>query len=178
MKTYRDYLEVTPDQARILGEVRELLDQNQAERALSMLTSYAGHESPPLRNARGVCLLRLGRHEEAMALFREMYYPNNAFAVPEDAPTEVRVNYISSLLMMGRVLVGASLLYNVPEQGHPGVLHLRAAIRAWKRSLPWWGRVLLPIGFYPESAPNLGHALGWLWLPPVRQTPAPRKKAA
>jgi tetratricopeptide (TPR) repeat protein len=171
-------IQISPDALALLRVTQGLIENNQPEQALTLVSQCSTRDSAPMRNARGVCLLHMGKYEEALALFRELYFPNNAFAVPRDTPTEVRVNYVSSLLMLGNVQIAASLLYNIPDQKHPAVKRLRAAIRAWKRELPWWGKVLLPVGLYPESAPRLGRHIGRLWFPPMRQTPAPRKQAA
>ena len=177
MNTLYD-IQISPDALAMLRVSQDLIERNQPEQALALVTNCSTRDTTPMRNARGVCLLHMGRYEEAFTLFRDLYFPNNAFAVPRDAPTEVRVNYVSSLLMLGNVQVAASLLYNIPDQKHHAVKRLRAAIRAWKRALPWWGRVLLPVGLYPESAPRLGRHIGRFWFPPMRHTPSPRKQAA
>ncbi len=176
MNTLYD-IPISPDALALLRVSRDLIENNQPEKALALVIDCSTRDSTPMRNARGVCLLRMGRYEEAFTLFRDLYYPNNAFAVPRDLPTEVRVNYVSSLLLLGNVQIAASLLYNIPERDHHAVRRLCAAIRSWKRSLPWWGRVLLPIGFYPESAPNLGRYVGRLWLPPTQRSQRPGKIA-
>lgn len=171
-------IQISPDALALLRVTQDLIERNQPEQALALVINCSTRDTTPMRNARGVCLLHMGKYEEAFAHFRDLYFPNDAVASPRDTPTEIRVNYITSLLMLGNVQIAASLLYNIPDKAHPAVKRLRAGIRAWKRALPWWGRVLLPVGLYPETAPRLGRHVGRFWFPPMRHTPAPRKTAA
>lgn len=177
MNTF-DNIKISPEASALLYNSEYLIQNDQVEQALELIGSSTARDSVPMRNARGVCLLRLGRLDEALAVFRDLYFPNNAVAAPHDTPTEIRVNYISALLMLGNVQVAASLLYSIPEQKHPAVKRLRAGIRAWKRALPWWGRILQPVGLYPESPPRLGRNIGRFWFPPTRQAQASRQQVA
>lgn len=145
----------------LMGRVDTMLQAGQAEAALHMLDS-AGQSGPAIRNARGVCLLRLKRWEAAHKLFRELAFRDQPFIIPEGTPTVIRANYVTSMLCMGNTGVGLDLLGEIPDRQHPYVQKLQGAGKAWLKSLPWWRRVLQAIGVCPDAAINLGFPPGEL----------------
>lgn len=56
----------TPD---LLSRVDRLLREGHPREALALLPAT---DAPALKNARGVCLLRLGRHSEAVETLRDL----------------------------------------------------------------------------------------------------------
>ena len=150
-----------PDATAVLNRVRQMLDQGQAENALEVLNA-SGQNSLAIQNAKAVCLLRLGRLEGAVKIFRDLVFPSGAFSIPDDTPTLFRVNYVTALLLSDNLVVGLQLLREIPDKNHPAVVQLKAGVRQWKRSLPLWRRILLPIGLYPEKSFCLDFAPGHL----------------
>lgn len=138
----------------LMDRVTIMLQAGQAEAALHMLDS-AGQSGQAVKNARGVCLLRLARWEAAHKLFRELAFRDQPFTIPENTPTVVRANYVTSMLCMGNTGVGLDLLNEIPDQQHPYVQKLRAAGNAWLKSLPWWRRLLQAIGVCPDAPMTL-----------------------
>ena len=165
------------DVATVLSRVRHMLDNEQVENASAVLAD-SGQNSPAIENAKGVCLLRLGRLEAAMRIFRDLVFPGGAFSIPDDTPTLFRVNYVTALLLLDNLVVGIQLLREIPEKHHPLVQQLKAAVRRWKQSLPWWRRMLLPLGFYPDKPIRLDFLPGALWLPEGIEGPRPMERAA
>lgn len=163
--------------ASLLSRVQQMLDAAQVEGALAALLDSAQH-SPAIKNATGVCLLRLGRHEAAMETFRALVFPNGAFSIPEDTPTVFRVNYVTAFLLRNNLVVGLELLRDIPDKRHPAVQQLKAAIRRWSRSMPWWRRVLAAIGLKPAEPFRLDFAPGALWLPEGMEGPRPMERVA
>jgi len=145
----------------LLDRVRALLGESRPAEALELLGRGA-QRGPQADNARGVCLLRLGRYDEAVRIFRDLLFPAGAFTIPEDAPTAWRVNYVTSLLLSGNITVGLSVLAEVPDRRHPAVVKLRAGLRSWKRQLGWLRRVLLAVGVCPDRPVTLGDRPGEL----------------
>ncbi|HOD81481.1 MAG TPA: hypothetical protein PKG77_08645 [Phycisphaerae bacterium] len=167
----------TIDIASVLQRAKHMLDAGQSEHALEVLAG-CGQHSRVIENAKGVCLLRLGRLEAALKVFRELVFPGGAFTIPDETPTVFRANYVTTLLLMDNLTVGMQLLREIPERRHPLVEQLDASVRRWKRSLPWWRRVLTWIGLYPARSFRLDSLPGALWVPESLDGPRPLERAA
>ena len=167
----------TSDIASTLQQAKHMLDAGQSEHALEAL-SGCGQHSRAVENAKGVCLLRLGRLEAALKLFRELVFPGGAFTIPEETPTVFRVNYVTTLLLMDNLTVGLQLLREIPDRRHPLVEQLEASVRRWRQSLPWWRRALTWIGLYPARSFRLDIVPGGLWLPEGMEGPRPLERTA
>lgn len=155
---------LTGDTSAVLHQAREQLDLGRPEDALDILNESRQH-SPLIENARGVCLLRIGEYNEALLIFRSLVFPKGAFDIPEDTPVAFRVNYITTLLLLDNVIVGLQLLHDLPRKKHPFVRQLTETVKRWKRSLPWWRRLLLPAGVYPNVPLRPECPLGSMWIP-------------
>ncbi len=150
------------DTRGVLERAQALLDEARPEAALKLLPSVAP-ESPALMNARGVCLLRMGRRHDALRLFREIAMPAGSFSVPNGTPTVFQVNYATALLLAGSLPAAMEMIEEIPDKTHPALVQLAGAVRRWKRSLPWWSRMLLAVGLYPDAGPALDFPPGSLW---------------
>ncbi len=62
----------TANGSAALQHIRELLDHDRSDEALNFIT-HSGNGSPEMENARGVCLLRLGRFDEAISVLQERH---------------------------------------------------------------------------------------------------------
>ncbi|MCC6680192.1 MAG: hypothetical protein IT445_04735 [Phycisphaeraceae bacterium] len=164
----------TTDINQLLDAVQQMMDQGRAAQALDMLNT-AGNNSQAARNARGVCLLRLGKIEEAVRLFRDLVYPGNAIVIPRETPAVFRANHVTALLLSQEIINAGSLLDQIPQRDHPAVQRLRQAIRTWKRTLPLWRRMLLLIGICPQEPVTLDGAPGELWRPGAPHRPQKRE---
>jgi hypothetical protein len=169
----KNTLSANADTAVILNQVRHLLDGGQLEKALQMVADSGKDSSAIMKNVKAVCLLRLGRHEPALTILRDLVFPGGSFSIPDDTPTIFRANYVTALFLLNNPVAGIPLLQQIPETQHPQVQQLKAAVRRWKRSLPWWRRMLLPIGIHPTSPLRLDGAPGELWIPESVGSPRP-----
>lgn len=134
-----------------IHRARDLLAQGKPAEALDVLA--AGHESGAAAdNARAVCLLRLGRPEEAARLLVRLVLPGDTVLVPEGTPTVQQLNYATAQLMLGHIVAGRALLGQIVDVRHPAVARVRAGLRKWTRTLPLWRRFLLRIGIEPGRA--------------------------
>jgi len=167
----------TADTAAILKRIQHMLEDGQAEPAFKVLET-CGQKSPAIENAKGVCLLRLGRLEAALKGLRDLVFPAGAFSIPDETPTVFRTNYVTTLLLLDNLDVGIQLLREIPEKQHPLVQQLEAAVRRWRQSFPWWRRMLLPVGLYPAKSFHLDFAPGALWFPQDPEGPRPAEGVA
>lgn len=148
----------------LLDSVHQLLDAGKPDRALALLKT-TGHDSTAIRNACGVCQLRLGQYEMAMWTFRELVFPNDAIVMPRQVPAVFVANYALAHLLMENPVTGISVLHQCADRRHPAITQVLAAVRRWKRSFPWWRRALTLVGVYPAGAPPLDSEPGTLWPP-------------
>lgn len=149
---------------RLLSETRDLLDRGRPEEALARLTQ-SGQAGRAVSNAKGVCLLRTGEPLRAIAIFRELVFPANAFSIPDNTPVEFVTNYVTALFLTDQAMVGRTLLAQIGRPDHPGVRRLKDAVAAWKRTLSWGRRLLLTVGAYPKQLIRIDFPPGDLWDP-------------
>ncbi|MCE5277051.1 MAG: hypothetical protein ABFD92_08210 [Planctomycetaceae bacterium] len=142
----------------VLSNVSALLDQSRCEDALNLI-SHCGINSIRLANARGVCLLRIGRVEQALAIFRDLVYPRGAFSIPDGTPAEFQANYVSALLAAGNITIAKSLLGQIDQQGHPSIVKIKDAMARWRKSVGLVARAKLLLGG-PLTKPVLDYAPG------------------
>lgn len=133
-----------------LRDVVALADSGMAERALAVL-SRGRLGSEAARNAKGVCLLRLGRVDEALRLFRSLVLRSDCTWMKPELPVVYRTNLCTALLLSGHPVGASDLLAGMEEQEHPAVLRLRRSIQNWERSLSFWHRMQWKLGLEPGS---------------------------
>lgn len=133
-----------------IDDVAVMLDRGQAEQAMASIL-HSGQESPPWRNAKGVCLLRLGKHDEAAKTFRGLVFPAGDIVAPEDTPPLYVANFITAMLLKRNFEAAIPLLEHLHNDGNPYVTQLLQAARQWKRSLTWFERFRYYIGWYPDK---------------------------
>ena len=140
--------------AGTLDNVRKLLEEGRPKDALDLI-NRSGQKTKHIQNARGVCLLRSGKHDQAMAIFRDLVFPSGSFSIDPDIPTVFQTNYVTALLMVNNVVIATSILDQIEDKKHPAVLRLRSTIRKWKRGLSLFRRLLLLVGSYPGNPVSL-----------------------
>jgi hypothetical protein len=168
---------VISDPNTVLDRARQMLDKGKVEDALDVLDS-CGQSSRIIQNARGVCMMRLGRHELAVKILRDLVFPGGAFAIPDETPTIFRSNYATSLLLVDNIVTGLQMLGQIPDRRHPAVVRLKSAVRSWKRSMSWLARIGLLIGITPRKPFRMDTAPGELLIPRSGESPRPAEQAA
>jgi hypothetical protein len=132
-----------PDDADLLERVDRLLQEDRPQEALSLLPdSYA----PWIRNARGVCLLRLGRQRQAIETLRDLVFNPDGFGIRHDADPVFQANYATALLLDGNTDGFFSILAGIRERSHPAVVRLKDAIRRWRAGMTFGQRVRSVLG--------------------------------
>lgn len=130
----------TPAPSPKLAKMRALLEAGQVEEA-HRLVSHRDFSDPYLKNAAGVCLLRLGKYAEAVTLFRSLALAANQVNLRPEAPLHFKTNFATALLLSGHLRGCEDVLAELGEDDHPLVARLLRAIERWKASLTFWQRL-------------------------------------
>ena len=109
------------------------------QKALDLMRSMGSE--PHVRNAMGVCLLRLGRAEDAIPLLRSLVLEPNCTWTRATVPLLYRCNFATALLVSGRPSGCEDILSEVAEQTHPSVQRIRAALERWVETLTLWQKL-------------------------------------
>lgn len=138
--------------------IRQLLDQNRPEDALNLI-NHVGHDSASMKNARGVCLLRLGKIEEAINVFREITF-RGYMCIPSDTPVLYQVNFATAMLMANHKEGTIDIVNRLDERQYPAAGKIRSAIKKWEKSLGLLQWLLYKAGIYPSKAIPIDFAPG------------------
>jgi len=114
-----------------------------------------------LRNAAGVCLLRLGRSAAAVQLYRPLVFAPDGLTLLRDVPDVVRLNFATALLLDGRSAGCTDILRHV-DRKLPGVQQLRRSLRAWQQKLGLWNRLCWKLGIGRPQTVTLDYPPGEL----------------
>jgi hypothetical protein len=151
----------SPDVANLLERAKSLLQEQCPEQALGLLDSTR-LKSPWLINAKGVCLLRLGKAEQAVELFKGLAGASGVYILKFDAPITFKTNYATALLAANDLKRCLHVLHEIGKEDNPTVTQLRSAIQQWKRSLSLWQKIGWYLGEYPQRPVTLNFLLGEL----------------
>lgn len=142
--------EVAPPQIPLLEKVRQLLAAGRADEAKRLLVREHS-EHVLVKNALGVCLLRLGQFDDAVKLFRGIALTGHGIVVRTDVPTIVKSNFATALLLRGEVDGCLSILSESQDLQHPSVIRLYEAVQRWKKTLTIGQRLHWWLGVPPEK---------------------------
>jgi hypothetical protein len=142
-----------------LQRIRELLDHDRLDEAL-IFTTRSGNDSPEMKNARGVCLLRLGRLDEAIKVLRDITYQDLP-GIPHDTPVLFQANLAAALLRANQAKdVALMILDRLHGNEHPEAAKLKAAVRQWRKSIGPLGRLRCRLGLCPAQPVPLDERAG------------------
>ena len=127
-----------------IDQVRALLNDGRSQEALDLI-HHLGQSTPEIENARGVCLLRLGRVDEALSVLRNLAFQGH-ICIPSDTPVVFRTNFATALLMAGHTNGAIAAIDHLSDKQHPAVGRIHTAIRRWKAGLSWPERFFSYIG--------------------------------
>jgi tetratricopeptide (TPR) repeat protein len=147
-------------QQRLYAEARQWMAAGDYEKARQILN--ASSASDEMKNAKGVCLMRLGRHEEALRIYRNLVLQSGTMWMRPDVHIHFKVNLCTALLLAGHSAGCAASLAEINRDDHPAVQRLRNAIAAWKRELSLWQKILWWIGQEPSHPVTLSFPAGEL----------------
>jgi hypothetical protein len=121
------------------SRARTLLNRGHASEALRVLNSQR-YASPILDNARAVCLMRLGRADQALRILKPLVLINGASGFRNHVPSIYRINLATALAMSGDVTSADEILNRLASENvtHPQITELRVAIDRWQTGLSLW----------------------------------------
>lgn len=133
----------------IYDRIQQLLDQNHPQEALNLI-HHVNPDAAPMKNAQGVCLLRLGRIEDAISVLREIAFRGHV-CIPPDTPVVYQTNFATAMLMANNKEALINVIEHLDEEQHPAVARIKTAMRQWAKSLNPLQRVLSKAGIYPRK---------------------------
>lgn len=149
--------------ASLLEKVDQLLTAGKADEAFNMLNSHESGD-PLLRNARGVCLLRMGQAELAVRTFRQLCLASNGIVMRSDVPITYKTNFATALLMNQRISGALEVINEIRNESHPAVQRLRQILADWEKELSAWQRILWQFGVEPKHPVTVAQPCGELLL--------------
>jgi hypothetical protein len=123
--------------ARLLAEVLKEADKKHYDRAISLSRKH-GCQDPDIINARGVCLMRTDKYDEAIVLFRGLVLEPGCTWMRRDRPVHYKTNFATALLLGGHPNGCLEVLCDLAGDASPSANVLRSAIKRWESSLPFW----------------------------------------
>lgn len=109
------------------------------EKALDML--HSDGRDARVRNARGVCLMRMGCYEAAIRVLRELVMKPGCTWMRPEVPTIYKINFATALLLGGHPNGCLDMLAEIKEPTHPSIVRLQAAVDRWVSSLSFWQKL-------------------------------------
>lgn len=104
------------------------------------LLAAAGRD-PQIRNTHGVCLMRAGRVDAAVDLYRSFVLVPGTLLERTDVSNAYKRNFATALLMKGLPSGALVVLKETREPNHPIAVQIRASIKQWEKSLSWLKRL-------------------------------------
>ncbi len=146
--------------AVLLDRVRQLLDEGKPEKAVDVLHRI-GSDSPAIRNAYAVCLMRMGETEKAVSVYRRLLLPDDGVVLRDDAPVLFKTNFAIALLMENNISGCVEILNDLKDEQTPSIKRLRDVVTQWRKSIGWWRWLLVTrFGMAPARPVTLDFAPG------------------
>lgn len=148
----RNQMPTTSADEAMYRRVMQHVNRGDYQKALDVLRS-AGRDVR-LHNAIGVCLLRIGRYDEAVRIFRDLALAPGTVRLKTELPLTAQVNFATALLLTGQRIGCLEVLAQIGQDAEPAVQRLRAVIREWEHKLSPWQRLTWRWGgMEPKNAP-------------------------
>ena len=149
MKHRRTHVSPVDTSSALVNVVARTADAGHLENALHLLAA-ANQNTNETRNARGVCLMRIGRISDAVRTLRSLVLAPNCTWMKPDLPVIYGANFVTALLLAGQPGGGRDLLREIAQQEHPSVIRLWEALKDWERGLTWWQWLNWKTGLVPD----------------------------
>jgi tetratricopeptide (TPR) repeat protein len=142
------------------AHLQPLLENGEYDKALAYLNRL-GHENDFIRNAKGVCLMRLGEIDAALKVLRELVFAGQ-ICIPSSTPPLYQANYATALLLKGYNQEALEILSSLDPKAHPYIAAMKETFAEWKKGLGLFGRILCGIRLYPRKPVALKYPPGAL----------------
>lgn len=133
-----------------LEQAKKLIEENNVKNAMAMLNS-ANDKSVWSQNARAVCLMRMGRHDEAVSVLTPLVFPGGSVIIGLGVPDKIKLNLAEALLLTGNV-AGATTLIESAKDDCTQRVKLVETVKRWKKTLPFFSRLEVICGMLPYDA--------------------------
>lgn len=130
-----------------LEKLKKLLEDDNINDALSILNK-TNDKSIWCQNARGVCLMRMGKYKQAVTTLTPLVFPGGSVIIGLGVPEKVKLNLAEAMLLTGNVSGAVSLIQNVKEDSVQ-LIKLEQTIKRWKKSLSLFARLEVWCGILP-----------------------------
>ena len=87
--------------------------------------------------AHGRHLLNTGQIDAALTYYRSLLFPDEGIIMDQNAPAEIKIDFITTLMLSQRVDGVQVFLANLSDSEHPRVPVLRQLMHDWRNSLSW-----------------------------------------
>jgi tetratricopeptide (TPR) repeat protein len=114
----------------------ELINRGDYQHAVSTLQA-AGRENA-VRNALGVCLMRLGRHDEALQVLRTFVLSADGVSERGGLIDAYKRNYALALLLTGEIAGAIEVLNATGDLKNKSAAQMCTAVKEWERQLGWF----------------------------------------
>ncbi len=139
--------------ATAIDHLRELLEQGRPQDALKFI-DHLGRKDREMENARGVCLMRLGKVEEAVSVLRDVAF-GGFVCMPADSPALYQVNFATAMLLANQKDAAIPVLDKLKARKCPEAAKVGEAVQRWYKSLNVFRRCCCRMGFYPRRPVTL-----------------------
>ena len=128
-----------PPNVSALQRISELVSQGNFERAFHLLNAKG--EDLESQHAKAVCLMRLGRYTEAIAVLRKLVLNPGCIWMRPEIPLLYKTNFATALLLGGHPAGCTAVLSEIDNDNHSSVIRLREIIKRWEKTLSFWQRL-------------------------------------
>lgn len=122
--------------AALLEAMLKEIAKKHYDKAIS-LSGRQGGQDMEIVNARGVCLMRTGRYDEAVALFRNLVLQPGCTWMRKERPVHFKTNFATALLLIGHPSGCLDMLHELGGEAPATTEALRAAVKKWESGLSW-----------------------------------------
>ena len=134
----------------LLLKIQHLLENGHVQAAFDAAKGASG-VNQRLKNAYGVCLLRLGDSTRAITVFRDLALMSGGVCLRTDAPLTFKTNFATALLMANNVSGCLTILHELRDEKDETIENLWSAIRKWEAGMSTTQGILWR---FFQTAPN------------------------
>lgn len=141
--------------SKLRAKAQRLAETGHLQEAVNLLASLGPTDRAAV-NDKGVCLMRIGKHTDAVNSLRTMVLHPGSTWMRKDLPVLYKVNFATSLALAGLISGCEEILTEINDITNPHVMELRKTLKAWRKSLPLWTRFNLYLGVEASKPVDLG----------------------
>ncbi len=142
----------------VLAKARCHADAGRFKQAIDVLNTVPTDAAAT--NDKGVCLMRMGNHWEAVQVLRNLVLQPGCTWMRKRLPTAYKVNFATSLALGGLVFGCTEILCEINDESNPAVVRLRDSLAKWRKSLSFLQRINVFMGGQSSQPVTLDYEVG------------------